>query len=76
MNPRFQTLLLIYILSAFLIFFLKPSMLFDEEGQMKCFGTRMKQNACIYSYSMVIVVGACVMFYIYHIIELRRHNII
>jgi hypothetical protein len=76
MNPRFQTLLLVYILAAFLLYFMKPRLLFDEEGNMKCFGTRIQHNACIYSYSLIIIVGACIMFYFYHLMELRRHNIL
>lgn len=76
MNPRFQTLILVYVLAAFLLYFMKPAFLFDADGNMKCFGTRMRHDACIYSYSLIVILGACIMFYVYHLMELRRHNIL
>ena len=64
-------LILIYLAISILIWYYKPKMIFNEKST-KNFGTGY--NKTVFSYHIVLIFLALILFYIYEVIWSKRNN--
>jgi hypothetical protein len=74
MDKLFQYLLLIYIFVCLFLFFKKPRWMVDEDGNLKAFGTGSNKKT-IFSYSIITLFLAIIMYFLYNVLRLRRLNL-
>lgn len=68
LSSRIFYAIFLYILVMTLIFLKKPTMFFDENGEIKNFG--LKKHETIYSIGVLTIVLAIICFYIFCVIDM------
>lgn len=70
MYSRKYIIILIYITLLLLLFLIKPSLLFDENGNIKNFGYESNNNKSLLSIEILIPILAIVSYIIYMAIDI------
>lgn len=70
MYSRKYIIILIYITLLLLLFLIKPSLLFDENGNIKNFGFESNNNKSLLSIEILIPILAIVSYIIYMAIDI------
>ena len=68
LNTRILYSIFVYLLIMLLIFVKKPKLMYDDNNQIKSFGTG--KNETIYSLGVVSLVIAVIVFYIFCLIDM------
>lgn len=68
LSSRIFYAIFLYVLLMTLIFLKKPTLLFDEQGEIKSFG--LKKEETVYSVGVLTVVLAIVSFYLFCVIDM------
>ena len=71
-NSRVVYSVLFYLLLMILIFVSKPSVMFDDNGNVKHFG--IGDHKTVFSFGVLTVVIAAISFYIFCIIDIIFHK--
>lgn len=69
-STRVVYAVLFYVLLSILIILIKPSFIFNEEGNLKHFGTGQDDNKTIFSFGVFVLLLAIMSFYIFCMIDL------
>jgi hypothetical protein len=70
MYSRKYIIILIYITLLLLLFLIKPSLLFDENGNIKNFGFESNNNKSLLSIEILIPILAIISYIIYMAIDI------
>ena len=64
-------IIIVYLLLAFLLYKLKPSMMFDDD-KIKKFG--VGPGKTVFSYHITLIFVSLILFYLFEVIWLKKNN--